>query len=269
MRVHVLTLFPELFDAFLHHSIVGIAVEKNLIRVDLVNFRQFALDRHRTVDDRPFGGGPGMVLKPEPIFDAVESVEAGRPAGAFPLRKLLLTPEGRRLDQALVLELSKEPEILILCGRYEGFDERVRLGIRWDEISLGDFVLSGGEVAAMALLEAITRLLPGALGHPDSPLQESFAAGLLDCPQYTRPRSYRGMQVPDVLLSGDHARIEAWRREQALRRTMERRADLLPPFDRRASRYGAPRDGVSGNGALPHGALGNAARGEGEVRREE
>jgi len=217
VRVHVLTLFPRLFENFLDESIVGIARAKGLLEVSVVDFREHSVDRHRSVDDRPFGGGPGMVIRPEPVFAAVEQVlaQAGRPE----MPKLLVTPTGAPFDQERARWLAAQPEWLVLCGRYEGFDERIHEGFDWVEVSLGDFVLSGGEVPAMALIEASTRLLPGALGDEESAEQDSFSHGLLDHPHYTRPRSFRDRSVPDVLLTGDHARIAAWRREQAERRT--------------------------------------------------
>ena len=217
MKVSVLTLFPRLFEAFLEESIVGIARGKGALEVDLVDYRAFSTDRHRTVDDRPFGGGPGMVIKPEPVFAAVEDVLArsGRPDQPL----VLLTPQGRPCDQRTAEWLSTESDWLVLCGRYEGFDERIHAGFPWIELSLGPFVLSGGEIPAMALIEAATRLIPGVLGDDESARQESFADGLLDHPQYTRPRTFRGQSVPDVLLTGNHEQIAAWRREESERRT--------------------------------------------------
>ncbi len=217
MKVSVLTLFPRLFEAFLEESIVGIARAKGLLDVELVDFRDFATDVHRTVDDRPFGGGPGMVIKPEPVFAAVESVLAACERPEIP--KLLFTPTGRPLDHALAEWLAQQPHWLALCGRYEGFDERIHEGFEWQEVSLGPFVLSGGELPAMAAIEAATRLLPGVLGHEESAQRDSFVDGLLDHPHYTRPRSFRGRAVPDVLLSGNHEEIESWRRRQSARRT--------------------------------------------------
>ena len=228
MRIDVLTLFPELFEPFAATSIVGRAVGAELVSINCVSFRDFAQDKHRSVDDRPFGGGPGMLLMCGPVLDAVESVESGE--GAKPVR-LLLTPQGERLTQAVVSDLSKLPRLLIVCGHYEGFDERIRVGLGAREISIGDYVLSGGESAAMVLIDAVVRLLPGALGGETSAEDESFQGGLLEYPQYTRPREFRGMAVPDVLLSGDHGKIADWRREQAMARTRERRPDLLAPHD--------------------------------------
>lgn len=217
MKVHVLTLFPRLFENFLEESIVGIARGKGLLDVSVVDFREHSHDRHRSVDDRPFGGGPGMVIRPEPVFAAVEAVLAasGRPA----MPKVLVTPTGAAFDQERARWLAQQPEWLVLCGRYEGFDQRIHEGFDWIEISLGDFVLSGGELPAMALIEASTRLLPGALGDSESAEQDSFSHGLLDHPHYTRPRSFRDRSVPEVLLNGDHQQIAAWRRTEAERRT--------------------------------------------------
>ncbi len=217
MKVHVLSLFPRLFESFLDESIVGIARAKGLLEVELHDYREATTDRHNTVDDRPYGGGPGMVIKPEPVFETVERVlaDAGRPT----MPKLLLTPTGERFDQNIAAELSEEPEWLVLCGRYEGFDQRIHDGFDWREISLGDFVLSGGEIPAMAMIEASTRLIPNVLGHDESAQQDSFTSGQLDYPHYTRPYEFRGSTVPDILLSGHHSDIEAWRRQQAERRT--------------------------------------------------
>jgi len=218
-----LTLFPEVVEAYASASILGGAQAKGLIDVEAVDFRDFTRDRHRTVDDRPFGGGPGMVLKPEPILDAVEWLE--RRSGPF--RRIMLTPSGQPFTQAKAEELTEEERILLLAGRYEGFDERVRDECEWDEISMGDFVLCGGELPGLAVIEATARLIPGVLGDDESAQQDSFqGGGGLDHPHYTRPRVYRGRAVPEVLLSGDHAAIEAWRRAQGRRRTQERRPDL-------------------------------------------
>jgi tRNA (guanine37-N1)-methyltransferase len=222
VKVQVLTLFPRLFDNFLQESIVGIAAEKGALSVQLTDWRDYTTDRHRTVDDRPFGGGPGMVMKPEPIFAAVEDVLERSENPGMP--KILFTPQGRPMDQATAEWLSGEPEWMALCGRYEGFDERVHDGFDWHEVSLGPFVLSGGEVAAMALIEASTRLIPGVLGDEESARQDSFTDGRLDHPHYTRPRSFRGKDVPDVLLNGNHEEISTWRRAESERRTAEWRA---------------------------------------------
>ena len=226
MRIDVLTLFPELFETFLASSIVGRAIADEIVSVRCTNYRDFAYDKHRSVDDRPFGGGPGMVFMCGPVFDAVEHVEGS--AADKPVR-VLLTPQGERLRQQTLVELVKTPWMVLLCGRYEGFDERIRLGLTAREISIGDYVLSGGEPAAMVLIDAVVRLLPGALGHEDSAADDSFADGLLEYPQYTRPREYKGMEVPEILLSGDHAKIAEWRRQQSRERTRRRRPDLLGP----------------------------------------
>jgi len=223
VQIALLTLFPEALEPYLRASILGVAQEKGLVRVQAVDFRDFTRDRHRTVDDRPYGGGPGMVLKPEPVFDCVEWLE--REHG--PYRKILLTPDGERFRQAKAHALAKEERLLFLAGRYEGFDERLRSELAWDEVSLGDFVLSGGELPALCVIEAIARLVPGVLGHSESALHESFEQGSLDHPHYTRPPTWRGRNVPDVLKSGDHAAIERWRADEARQRTRARRPDLL------------------------------------------
>ncbi|HEX9794716.1 MAG TPA: tRNA (guanosine(37)-N1)-methyltransferase TrmD [Planctomycetota bacterium] len=224
LEVHLLTLFPDAVRGYLQASILGRAQAAGRVKVEVTDFREFAKDRHHKVDDRPFGGGPGMVLKPEPIFDAVEWIE-----GRFgPCHKILLTPAGQRFEQATAARLAEKERLLLLCGRYEGFDERIRLGIAWQELSMGDFVLSGGELPALAVLEATARLIPGVLGDADSAPADSFTADprLLDHPQYTRPVVFRDMPVPEVLRSGDHGAIAAWRRAQAEQRTNERRPDL-------------------------------------------
>ena len=218
----ILTLFPEALEPYLGASLLGIAQGKGAVEIRLVDFRDFTRNRHRTVDDRPFGGGPGMVLKPEPIFDAVEWLE--RRYGAF--HKILLTPDGVPFRQAKARSLVEEDRILLCCGRYEGFDERIRQELEWDDISIGDFVLSGGELPALCVTEAICRLLPGVMGNESSAETESFDEEGLDHAHYTRPRVWRGREVPDVLTGGDHARIEAWRAEQRRERTQERRPDL-------------------------------------------
>lgn len=225
MQVDVLTLFPEMFGGFQSCGIIRIAQEKGLLDLRVSNFRDFARDRHKSVDDRPYGGGPGMVLMCGPIFDAVEQVEAEGPEP----RRVLLTPQGRPLTQPLLEELSQERRLLLLCGHYEGYDERIRVGLKPLEVSVGDYVLTGGELPAMTLIDGVTRLIPGVLGHAESARDDSFARedGGLEGPQYTRPREFRGLKVPDVLLSGDHGRIAAWRSEQGRQRTKQRRPELL------------------------------------------
>jgi tRNA (guanine37-N1)-methyltransferase len=222
MRIDILTLFPDMFQPMLTTSIVGRAIAAKAVEVVVTDIRGFATNRYRKVDDAPFGGGPGMVMMPQPVFDAVEALRSIEPAG----KVILMTPQGRPLDQELVTELSRQDRLILVAGHYEGFDERIRLELADMEVSLGDFVLSGGEIPAMALADAVIRLLPGALGQPESLAQETFGMGLLEYPQYTRPRSFRGMDVPEVLLSGDHAKIEAWRCEQSEQRTEHRRPDL-------------------------------------------
>jgi tRNA (guanine37-N1)-methyltransferase len=228
MRIDVLTLFPQQIDDFLRYSIIGRAREGNLVEIVCTNFRDFSRNKHRKVDDTPFGGGPGMVLMPEPVFDAVEAVEAQDPR---PATRILLTPQGRPLNQALVRELAQKDRLIMIAGHYEGFDERIRLGLKPLEISVGDYVLSGGEGAAVVLIDAVTRLLPGVVGDTQSLDQESFSEATLEYPHYTRPREFRGMEVPEVLINGNHAKIEAWRKEQALERTQKRRPDLLDNQD--------------------------------------
>jgi len=223
VRIDVLTLFPEAVEPFFASSIVARAQASGIVSIRCTNIRDFAADRHRSVDDRPFGGGPGMVMMCGPLFDAVEKVERDEPT---PATRIMLTPQGERFDQATAREFAGRDRLLIICGHYEGFDERIRQGLRPREISIGDYVLSGGEPAAMVLVDAVVRLLPGALGDDQSADNESFSNGLLEYPQYTRPREFRGMEVPPVLLSGDHARIERWRREESIRRTGDRRPDL-------------------------------------------
>jgi tRNA (guanine37-N1)-methyltransferase len=222
VRIDVLTIFPEILESPLRRSLLGKAIEAGILDVRVHDIRDFATDRHRQVDDDPYGGGPGMVMKPEPIFAAFESLGEGTK------RTILLSPAGRRLDQSLVRELSAEPWIVLVCGRYEGVDERVAQGLPAEEVSIGDYVLSGGEVPALVVLEAVTRLVPGVIGRRESFERDSFGEdGLLDHPHYTRPREFRGMRVPEVLLSGDHAKVERWRREAALEKTRRNRPDLL------------------------------------------
>ena len=218
MRIDIVTLFPEMFSGFLDGSLLGAARKAGLVDIRLTNIRDFAEGVHRQVDDRPYGGGPGMLLMPGPVVACVESVRA---EGGFGGRTVLLTPGGRRLDQQLVEELSRLGRLVLVCGRYEGFDARIRDTLAADEISLGDYVLSGGEVAAMVIIDAVARLLPGVLGHEESAGQDSFSGAdrLVEGPQYTRPREFRGLTVPEILLSGDHGRIATWRREQAVAAT--------------------------------------------------
>jgi len=223
MRIDVFTLFPEVFEPYLEASILQRARQRGLVTVQVHNIRDWATDRHHVTDDEPYGGGGGMVMKPEPIFSAIEGVLGAPPA--CPL--ILLTPQGRPFNQAVAFELSRHPHLALLSGRYEGVDERVRQHLVSDEISIGDYVLSGGELPALVLIDAITRVLPGVLGDPDGAQDDSHASGLLEYPHYTRPPEYRGWRVPEVLVSGDHARIARWRREQALLRTWQRRPDLL------------------------------------------
>lgn len=222
MRVDIFTIFPKIFEGPLQESLLGKGIAAGLVDVRVHDVRDFTSDRHRQVDDVPFGGGPGMVMKAEPIFAAVEALGPGIK------RMLLLSPAGKRLDQALVGELAGEHWLVLICGRYEGVDERVVQGLPAEEVSIGDYVLAGGEVAALVVLEAVARLVPGVVGREESLRQESFQDGLLEYPQYTRPQEFRGMGVPEVLLSGDHSRIEEWRRRAALEKTRRTRPDLLP-----------------------------------------
>lgn len=224
MRIDVLTLFPEALEPIFESSILGRAQAAGIASIHCTNIRDYATDRHRSVDDRPFGGGPGMVMMCGPLIDAVEDVEKRDPS---PTTRILLTPQGERFTQKIAHELAGCDRLLIICGHYEGFDERIRGVLKPREISIGDYVLSGGEPAAAVVIDAIVRLLPGAVGDEESIEDESFSHGLLEYPQYTRPREYRGLEVPDVLVSGDHASIERWRREKALERTRQRRPDLL------------------------------------------
>jgi tRNA (guanine37-N1)-methyltransferase len=221
VRVDLLTIFPGMFEGLLRESLLGKAIAAGILDVRVHDIREHAGDKHRQVDDEPYGGGPGMVMKSEPLFAAVEAL------GTEPKRAILLSPAGRRLDQALVRELAREPWLVLVCGRYEGVDERVVAGLPAEEISIGDYVLSGGEIPALVVLEAVTRLVPGVVGKAESLAAESFEEGILDHPHYTRPQEFRGMRVPDVLLSGDHAEIAEWRRRQAVEKTKRNRPDLL------------------------------------------
>jgi tRNA (guanine37-N1)-methyltransferase len=221
VRIDAFTIFPAIVQGPLRGSLLGKAIEAGIVDVRVHDIRAFATDKHRQVDDEPYGGGPGMVLKPEPVFAAVESLGEGTK------RVIVLSPAGRRLDQALVRELAKEPWLVLISGRYEGVDERVVEGLPAEEVSIGDYVLSGGEIPALVVLEAVTRLIPGVVGKEESLERESFEDGGLDHPHYTRPSEFRGMAVPDVLLSGNHVEVERWRREAAEEKTRRNRPDLL------------------------------------------
>jgi tRNA (guanine37-N1)-methyltransferase len=224
MHFDILTLFPELFAGVFEQSIIRRVRKAGLLSIAVHNLRDYATGRHQVTDDTPYGGGGGMVMKPEPIFAATEAI-LGEEMGSLPI--IMLSPQGRRFNHAVARELSRQPKMLLICGRYEGVDERVRRYLATDEISIGDYVLSGGEVPAMVVIETVTRLIPGALGDPSAPFEDSYAESLLEYPQYTRPPVFRGFGVPEVLLSGNHAEIVRWRRRQALRRTWQRRPDLL------------------------------------------
>ena len=222
MRFDIVTIFPEYFESPLSVGALRKARERGLIEINLVNLRDFALDKHRMVDDRPFGGGEGMVFKPEPLYRAISHLRTqGNPFVVY------LSPQGRLLNQEIVKELHEKGHLVLICGRYEGIDERIREHFIDDEISIGDYVVFGGEVAALVVIEAVSRLVPGVVGKRDSVEKESFSQGLLKYPQYTRPREFMGLKVPEVLLSGDHAAIEAWRRKKSLEVTLKRRPDLL------------------------------------------
>jgi tRNA (guanine37-N1)-methyltransferase len=223
MQFDVFTLLPEVFPAYLESSIIQRARERGLIEVRVHNIRDYTHDKHHTTDDTPYGGGGGMVMKPEPVFEAVESVlgpEAGCPI-------IMLTPQGRVFNQSIAQELVQHPRLALLCGRYEGIDERIRTNLITDEISIGDYVLTGGELPALILIDALARLIPDVLGDPDGASDDSHATGLLEYPHYTRPPEFRGLTVPDILLSGDHGKIAKWRREQSLLRTLKKRPDML------------------------------------------
>jgi tRNA (guanine37-N1)-methyltransferase len=228
VRVDIVTIFPGIFEGPLRESLLGRAIAEGVLDVRVHDLRSFASDKHRSTDDEPFGGGPGMVMLAAPIFDAVESLGPDRG------RTMLLSPAGRRLDRDLVHELAAEPRLVLICGRYEGVDERVVEGLPAEELSIGDYVLSGGEVPALVVLEAVARLVPGVIGREESHERDSFENGLLDHPHYTRPQEFRGMAVPEVLLSGNHAEIERWRREAGLEKTRRNRPDLLPADEERA-----------------------------------
>jgi tRNA (guanine37-N1)-methyltransferase len=230
MRFDILTLFPEIFSGYLGQSLLKLAIERSLVQINLHNIRDWSKDKHKSVDDRPYGGGPGMLLKVEPVVDCVEAVQK---LADEPGHLIMLSPTGRKLTQQVVEELAAHPRLLLLCGRYEGFDDRVRQLLKPDEISIGDYILGGGEVPAMVLIDAVIRLVPGVLGDEQSARHDSFSdtAGgrLLESGHFTRPREYRGLTVPEVLISGDHEAIERWRQEQSVQITRQRREDLLPP----------------------------------------
>ncbi|WP_213650790.1 tRNA (guanosine(37)-N1)-methyltransferase TrmD [Paenibacillus sp. J23TS9] len=224
MKVDVLTLFPEMLDGVFRSSILGKAQEKDIVSLNAVNFRDYSGNKHGTVDDTPYGGGGGMVLKPDPIFSAVEDLLSQTSA---PPRIILMCPQGETFTQQKAEELSAEEHLIFICGHYEGYDERIREHLVTDELSIGDYVLTGGELPAMVVIDSVVRLLPGVLGNETSAVTDSFSTGLLEYPHYTRPAEFRGWKVPDILLSGHHANIEIWRHEQALKRTLQRRPDLL------------------------------------------
>ena len=226
MKIHVLSLFPDMFSGVFGSSILKKAQEKGAVDLAVTDIREYSENKHKQVDDYPYGGGAGMVLKPEPMFNAVEAITEGRKP-----RVILMCPQGERFTQKKAEELAQEEDLVFLCGHYEGYDERIREHLVTDEISIGDFVLTGGELPAMTVIDAVVRLLPGVLGQADSHIQDSFSTGLLEHPHYTRPADFRGMKVPDVLLSGNHAKIEQWREEQSFLRTLQRRPDLLEALE--------------------------------------
>ncbi len=228
MQIDVLTLFPDIFSGYLGQSLLKKAIDTRLVSVRLYNLRDWARGKHHQVDDRPFGGGPGMVIKVEPVVEAVEAVTRADPT---PARLVLLSPQGATLHQEMLERLSRQQRLILLCGRYEGFDQRILDILQPEEISIGDFILNGGEVAAMVLIDSLIRLVPGVLGDDQSPVDDSFSSGnrWLECAHYTRPREFRGHCVPEILLSGDHEAIARWRREQSYQRTRQRRSDLLDP----------------------------------------
>ena len=228
MRIDVITIFPGLFEAFRSTSLLGAAVESGIVELTVHDLREFTKDRHRTVDDTPYGGGPGMVMRPEPLVEAIEAL-AGPKGESRSARVLLLSPQGRRFEQRWAQELAHEEHLVLVCGRYEGVDQRVIELAVDEEVSIGDYVLAGGELPALVLIEAVTRLVPGVMGNPESAASESFQTGILEGPQFTRPPAYRGFEVPAVLRSGDHQAIARWRAEQARAITRKRRPDLLGP----------------------------------------
>ena len=229
MQIDILTLFPQMFQSLLSAGMLKRAIDRKLVRINISNIRDYTHDKHHTADDYPYGGGAGMVLKPEPIFEAVEAIKSdiSQEQESDEVPTILLTPQGRLFSQQIALELSQCSHLILICGHYEGVDERVREYLVTDEISIGDYVLSGGELAAMVVVDAVVRLVPGVLGSEASALDDSHTTGLLEHPQYTRPPVYRGWAVPEVLLSGNHAQVDKWHREQAIIRTLERRSELL------------------------------------------
>ncbi|MBU9720295.1 MULTISPECIES: tRNA (guanosine(37)-N1)-methyltransferase TrmD [Bacillaceae] len=226
MKISILTLFPDMFTGVFQQSILNQAQEKGIVEYDVINFREYSTHKHSKVDDYPYGGGGGMVLTPQPIFDAVESTKDSLKAKK-PTRVVLLCPQGERYDQKKAEEFAAEDHLVLICGHYEGYDERIREHLVTDEISIGDYVLTGGEIGAMVIADSVTRLLPGALGNETSAVTDSYSTGLLEYPHYTRPAKFKDFEVPEILLSGHHANIERWRREQSLKRTFDRRPDLL------------------------------------------
>jgi tRNA (guanine37-N1)-methyltransferase len=248
MRFDVLTLFPEIFQGYLTQSLLKLAIQNGLVEIHLWNIRDWAKGKHKSVDDRPFGGGPGMVLMPEPVFDAVEAVRSKAPE---PGLLVMLTPSGERLTQSVVKQLSQQRRLMLLCGRYEGFDERIRQGLRPREVSIGDFICNGGEVPAMVVIDTVVRYVPGVLGDPESLAEESHNdPGRLEYPQYTRPRVFRGMTVPDVLVSGDHQAVARWRQEQSLARSRRPRDENKPTSTMKEGEYHEESTDDLGGGSL-------------------
>lgn len=227
MLIDIITIFPHVCKPYFEESIVRIAQEKRKLSIRVHDLRDYTLDKHKKVDDRPFGGGPGMVMMAEPVFRAVEKIRGAKGEGRKAAKTILLCPQGKTLNQRLAGKLSKCRHLILICGRYEGVDARVRTRLADEEISIGDYILTGGELAAMVLVDVVVRLIPGVLGHKDSSILESFSNNLLEYPQYTRPADFRGMKVPEILLSGDHKKIEVWREKQALTITRKKRPDLL------------------------------------------
>ncbi|MGR3220518.1 MAG: tRNA (guanosine(37)-N1)-methyltransferase TrmD [Candidatus Anammoxibacter sp.] len=227
MIIDILTLFPEMFEGVLNAGMLRIAREKHLVKFNVHNIRDYSEDKHKCVDDRPYGGGPGMVLKPEPVFNAVEAIEKQSIQTPEETTRILLTPQGAKFNQQTAKDFALKKHLIIICGHYEGFDERIRIGLNVFELSIGDYVLSGGELPAMVVIDSVTRLVPNVLGSKDSTIVESFENGLLEHPHYTRPRKFRNMQVPDTLVSGNHKKIKDWQHDQSVKRTRERRPDLL------------------------------------------